>query len=427
MVKTLLLPIQMAVGWLSRRPWRILATGIVLALILAGATMVALMQPPMSELAALVRTLAVTSVLSLLLGFLLYRRGLALLPSLSLTLVMAYAWAALLTLVNVLVMARLMFVSDHDLALSIVLLLFAAIIATSYGIFVSSSVTDRLQELAQTARRVAGGDLSARVQLSGRDEVAQAGQAFNRMAEQLQQAAQERHAVEALRRDLIAWTSHDLRTPLTSVRVMVEALYDGVVSEPETVQRYYGAIRADIVALNGLIDDLFELSQLEAGGLQLDRAPHSLSDLISDTLESFQLLAAQKGIHLSGAGGEIDPVMMNPQKIGRVLSNLIGNALQYTPEGGAIDVRAWREDDGVTVTVEDSGPGFATGDLPRVFEQFYRGEEARSRKATGGAGMGMAIAQAIVSGHGGAIWAENREAGGARVRFHIPDSAATAE
>ncbi|HZD10029.1 MAG TPA: HAMP domain-containing sensor histidine kinase [Candidatus Binatia bacterium] len=418
-------PFRRYLEWLGRRPWRILAVGGALALSAAALVMAILMQPPIAELAALVRTLAITSILSLFLGFLLYRRGLARLPSLTLTLVIAYGWAALLTLVNVLVMAGLMFVSEHDLALSIVLLLFAAIIATSYGMFVAASVTDNLRELARTAQEVAEGNLRARVQVVGRDEVAQASHAFNAMAEQLQSAAQERRAVEELRRDLIAWTSHDLRTPLTSIRAMVEALHDGVVSDEESLKRYYRTIRADVLSLNALIDDLFELAQLEAGGLKLEVAPHSISDLISDALESFQALAEKRNVSLEGSvEGDIDPIVMNPPKIGRVISNLISNAIQYTPRGGIVRVGAWRDDAGVCVTVEDSGPGFAQEDLARVFEQFYRGEEARSRK-TGGAGLGLAIAQAVIDGHGGKIWAENRPDGGACVGFLLPDKVAS--
>ena len=421
MRETLTTPVYRYLDWLVRTPWRILIVGVMLALVLAALVMIALMQPPLAELAALVRTLAITSVLSLVLGFILYRRGLARLPSLALTLVLAYSWAALLTLVNVLVMAGLMFVNEHDLALSIVLLLFAAIIATSYGIFVSASVTDNLRELARTSQEVAAGDLGARATVSGRDEVAQAAQAFNEMAAQLQQAARERREVEALRRDLIAWTSHDLRTPLTSIRAMVEALYDGVVADEETIKRYYRTIRADVLSLNTLIDDLFELAQLEAGGLKLEVALHSLSDLISDALERFQAVAQKRNVTLQGTVSPgIDPVVMNAPKIERVISNLISNALNYTPPGGDVYVRAWREIDGVYVSVEDSGPGFAADDLPRIFEQFYRGEEARSR-STGGAGLGLAIANAVVEGHQGAIWAENRSSGGARVTFSLPE------
>lgn len=408
------------IDWFHTAPWRLLIIGVVLALTVAVAVMFWLMEPPLSELAALVRTLSVTSVLSLALGFVLYRRGLTRLPSLGLTLALAYGWVALVILINVLVMAGLMFVSEHDLALSLVLMLFAAIIAMTYGVFVASSVADGLRELAQTARAVAQGELDARVRVTGRDEVAQAAIAFNEMAEQLETAASQRAQVDKMRQDLIAWTSHDLRTPLTSIRAMVEALHDGVVSDEETVRRYYSTIRSEVVALNRLIDDLFELAQLEAGGRPLERADHSLSDLISDALESFQALAQKRQVRLDGdVAGSIDPVFVNAPRISRLLNNLIINAIQFTPAGGSVRVRARPSGEGVTITVEDSGPGFPEADLPRVFEQFYRGEEARSR-ATGGAGLGLAIARAIAEAHEGHMRAENRRDGGARLTVYLP-------
>ena len=203
---------------------------------------------------------------------------------------------------------------------------------------------------------------------------------------------------------------------------MIEALHDGVVDDPETVQRYYRTIRSDIISLNSLIDDLFELAQLDAGGLKMDMAFHSLSDIVSDTLESFQLIAQKRNINLQGEVGDgLDPVWLNAPKIGRVLTNLLSNAMRYTSENSDVLVKAWREGENVTVTVQDSGPGFDEKDLPRVFEQFYRGEEARSR-ATGGAGLGLAIARGVIDAHDGRIWAENASEGGALVGFMLPVS-----
>ncbi len=407
-------------NWFSRAPWRILAVGILLALTVAVLLMKALMQAPFNEIAALAATLTVTSLLSMGLGYWLHRRGWTRSPSLMLTLAMTYGWAALLTLFNVWVMAQQMFVSDHDLVLSGVLLLFAAIIATTFGVFAAASLTDGLRQLARSAQNIAEGDLTARVAVSGRDEVAQVGKAFNEMAAQLQQAAAQRAELETLRRDLIAWTSHDLRTPLTSIRAMVEALHDGMVNDPETVQRYYGTIRADVIALNSLIDDLFEMAQLDAGGLALEKSLYAFVDLISDILGGFRVLAEQRGIDLQAEmGADVGQVQLNAPKIGRVLANLLSNALRYTPEGGQVRVTAVRVPQGVQVTVQDSGPGFHPEDVPRIFEQFYRGEQARSR-STGGAGLGLAIARGVVEAHDGRIWAENVAEGGARVSFILP-------
>ncbi len=407
-------------SWFGRAPWRILASGVALAIFVATVLFYGLMSPPLADLARLVITLAVTCILTVGLGYLLYRRGWARSSSLMLTLMAAYLWAALVTLFTVWLMQRQMFFSEHDLILSGVLLLFAAIIATTYGLFVAASVTDGLRQMAAAADTLAAGDLSARVPIAGRDEVARLSESFNEMADRLQATADRQRELETLRRNLIAWTSHDLRTPLTSIRARVEALHDGMITDPENTQRYYGAILGDVVALNQLIDDLFELAQLDAGGLTLELAPASVADLVSDCLESFQARAEQGGVSLVGdVDPAVDPVLLNTGKIGRVLNNLVENALRHTPPGGRVSIAATPTHESVIITVEDTGPGFAAAELPYVFEQFYRGEQARSR-AMGSAGLGLAIARGIVQAHGGRIWAENREGGGARVRFLLP-------
>ena len=408
-------------AWLSRASWRILLLGAGLALLVAVLLMQALMQAPLADVAQLVTTLTATSLISLGVGYVLFRYAARRSPSFSLTLVLTYGWAGVVTLFNVWIMSERMFASQHDLILSGVLLLFAAIVATSFGVFVAANLNTGLRELADSAQQIATGNLDTRAVVYGHDEVAQVATAFNEMAAQLQQAAREREELETLRRDLIAWTSHDLRTPITSIRAMIEALHDGVVDDAATVQRYYRTMRADIIALNSLIDDLFELAQLEAGGLRMELATHSLPDLISDTLEVFHPLAAQRQVELVGeVADDVNMVRLNAAKINRVLANLLSNALRHTPDGGQIWVTAVRTPEGVVVSVQDSGSGFNEADLPRVFEQFYRGEQARTR-AAGGAGLGLAIAQAIVAAHHGRIWAENAPGGGARVCFVLPD------
>lgn len=412
-------PLPQETAWITRASWRILIIGVVFALSVSAMLMVIWMQAPFAEVTELVYTLASTSLLSLGASYFVYRRGWARFSSLNLTLVMTYVLATLVTLINVWVMSQRMFVSEHDLLLSAVLLLFAGIIATTFGIFVASTVTDELRQLAATAQTLAEGNLGARVQVQGRDEVARLAQSFNVMAAQLQATERKREELDQMRRNFIAWTSHDLRTPLTSIRAMVEALHDGVVDDPATARRYYATMRHDVIGLNNLINDLFELSQLDAGR-QMETAPYSLHDLISDALESFHALAEQRHIQLEGeVGTDIDPVVMNAPKIGRVVNNLISNALRYTPAGGRVFVRAVRTAVSVQVTVQDNGPGFREKDLPHLFEQFYRGEEARSRQ-TGGAGLGLAIARGIITAHSGRIWAENLPTGGALVGFELP-------
>jgi signal transduction histidine kinase len=406
--------------WLQISPWKVLAVGALLALSLVTVAIIVLLQPPFDELVTLVGALAITSVLSLAAGYILYRNGWAHFPSISLTLVLTYAWAAILTLFNVWVLASFMFVDAHDFTLASILLVFAAIIATTYGISVSSVITDNLRQLAFATNRLARGDLDARAEVYGRDEVSQVAEAFNDMAEQLQESERKREEIENLRRDLIAWTSHDLRTPLTSIRVMVEALNDGLVTDEETRNRYHKTIHAEIVFLNKLIDDLFELAQLDADKVSFEMAPDSLSDLISDTLNTFGPLAKKKQVTLTAdVSSNLDPVVMNSSRIGRVLTNIVDNAIQHSLPGGAIQLSAIRNGGEVKVTVSDEGTGFSSEELPRVFEKFYRGESARSR-ATGGAGLGLAIAAGIVEAHDGRIWARNREEGGASISFTLP-------
>ena len=409
-------------AWFGRTPWRILAVGMALALTAATALFYALMAPGPADLVQLVATLAAAGALAVALGYLFYRRGWARSSSLMVTLVMTYLWAALVTLLPVWLLQRQMFFSEHDLLLSGVLLLFAAIVATTYGLFIAASVAEGLRQTAAAADRLAAGDPAARVPIAGRDEVARLGQSFNVMADQLQAAADRRREAEALRRNLIAWTSHDLRTPLTAIRVRVEALHDGLVDDPEEVQRYLSAMRSDVVALNGLLDDLFELAQLDAGGPTPARTPQAPADLVAEAVERFRPLAEQRGIALRGEAGTDVAVAAQAGKIERVLGNLVANALRHTPPGGHVAVLAQDAADGVRFSVEDSGPGFSAADLAYAFEQFYRGEEARSR-ATGGAGLGLAIARGIVQAHGGRIWAENRDEGGARVSFVLPRAA----
>lgn len=401
-------------------PWRLFILGIGFALLVASVLMRILMQAPFSEITTLISTLSITSVFSLFLGYFLVRRGWARFPSINGTLILTYCWSAIVVLVNVWVMLSQMYFSEHDFALSGVLLLFAAIISTTFGIFVSANIRDGLDQLEKAAVQISEGNLEERVRIQGKDEVARLGMVFNNMAVQLQAAEKEREELDKMRRDLVAWTSHDLRTPLTSIRAMIEALHDGVVDDAETTQRYYKTIRSDIISLNTLLDDLFELAQLDAGGLSMEKSNHSLRDIVSDSLESFRALASQRKIELSGdVSPELESVPLNAPKIVRVISNLMSNAIRYTPDGGKVSVRGWCTETHAIVTVQDSGNGFKPEDLARVFEQFYRGEEARSR-STGGAGLGLAIARGIVSRHDGDIWAENVPGSGALVGFSLP-------
>jgi len=398
-----------------------LAGGILLIVAISLGMFNLLMSPPAGELGLMALFLGITAFVSTLAGFAAYRFGwINSSPALRWTLLGGYALSSLLTFFNVWFSAQLMFASEHDLLLAIVLLVFAGGIAMILGYFLSSTVTERIHRLKDAAEKLSRGDLQTRVPVQGRDEVSALAATFNRMAEQLQAADRKQRELESLRRDLIAWASHDLQTPLTSMRAILEALSDGIVEDPETVKRYLITAQRDVRSLSALIDDLFQMAQLDAGGFPLHRAGASLNDLVSDTLESFAELAKQRDITLEGhAESDVDPVFMDTQAIGRVLNNLISNALRHTPPGGRVSVWVRRTDSGVDVTVSDTGEGIHAEDIPHIFKRFYRGEKSRSRE-TGGAGLGLAIARGIVRAHGGDIRVESQVGKGTQFSFHIP-------
>lgn len=398
-----------------------LVVGILLIIAVSLAFFKLLMSPPSNELGLMALFLGITAFVSALVGYAAYRFGwINISPTLRWTLLGGYVLASILTFFNVWFSAQLMFASQHDLLLAIVLLVFAGGIAMILGYFLSSTVTERINLLKRAAQELAQGALQTRVPVNGRDEVSSLASAFNQMAEKLQAADQKQRELESLRRDLITWASHDLQTPLTSMRAVLEALSDGVVDEPEMVKRYLATAQRDVMSLSALIDDLFQMSQLDAGGFPPHRTDASLSDLVSDTLESFSQLARRQEVTLEGeVESDVDPVFMDTQAIGRVFNNLISNALRHTPAQGRVSVWVRRTGSGVEVTVSDTGEGIRAQDIPHIFERFYRGEKSRNR-GTGGAGLGLAIARGILHAHGGDIRVESEPGKGTQFTFHLP-------
>ncbi|HEY0276639.1 MAG TPA: HAMP domain-containing sensor histidine kinase [Solirubrobacterales bacterium] len=224
-----------------------------------------------------------------------------------------------------------------------------------------------------------------------------------------------RRQVEEARRGLVAAASHDLRTPLASLRLLVEAVDDGVAGEDR--DRYLSEIRTHVAVLSDLIDDLFELSRIEAGDISWTMRRVELGDLIGDTVAAFRTSAEERGVHLA-ADLPDDKVVAeaDAEKVQRVLYNLIQNAIRHTPADGSVTVRAKGGPSGVEVEVADSGEGIPAGQNERVFDAFYRGDSARDGD---GAGLGLAISRAIVEAHGGRIWLEDADPG-TRVRFTLP-------
>jgi signal transduction histidine kinase len=385
---------------------------------------VLVLRPPLGDMLYLALLLGLTSVASAAIGYISHRLDWwQRLGSLRVALSIGYVLAAGLTLLNVWITAKLMFINQHDFALAVMLLVFAGAISVAFGYFLSGSITQALSDLAAGAEQVGEGDFSARVDVKGEDEVARLSETFNMMAVRLEQAAEEAEALDEARRNLVAWASHDLRTPLASLRAMIDALADGVVEDERTTRRYLAQSQGEIRRMSRLIDDLFELAQLDTGQYPLECVSASLSDLVSDTLAAFAARSKARQITLRGSvAPNIDPVRMAPDKISRVLYNLLENAIRHTPQGGAIALEVTRQDSQVLVAIQDSGEGIPPQDIGHVFDHFYRGEKSRTRGGygEGGAGLGLAIARGLVEAHGGRIWAESEPGQGTLMRFTLP-------
>jgi len=320
--------------------------------------------------------------------------------------------------------AQLMFISAHDLALLALLLLFSFGISIGLAYLLTLPLKVALGSLLDAVQLVARGRLDARVEVDGRDEMRQLADAFNGMAQELQASSARERDLERARRQLVAAVSHDLRNPLASMRAMVESINDGVVADEASVSRYLHQLQYEVEYLSQLIDDLFELSQIDAGLLETNLGWASLEDLISDTLESVSAQAALRRLVVEGeVEASLPPVLMDTTRVQRVLSNLLQNALRHTPSDGTIRIEAHDVGKEIRVTVADTGEGIPAEEIPHVFEQFYRGDRARSRN-DGGSGLGLSIAERIVAAHGGRIWAESELGRGARFTFTLPKGVA---
>ena len=329
--------------------------------------------------------------------------------------------SSLLLLGMVLGGARAMFISGHDLSVLLTMLLFAGLLAVGFSLYGAGPLARRIEELRRGTARLAAGDLDTEVPADGHDELAMLAGDFNRMARELREAAAREREMDKARRDLVAAVSHDLRTPIASARALIEAVADGVTGDAEMEARYLASARGEIEKLGRLVDDLFELSRIDAGMLRLELEEASLRDLISDTLSSFKPRAEDKGVSIIGEVSDgVDPVLASPPRLQRVLDNLLGNALRHTPPGGEIHLRVEPGDGVARVEVSDTGEGIAREDLPYVFDRSFRGE--RSRASGGddsGAGLGLAIARGLIEAHGGEIGVESHPGHGSRFRFTL--------
>jgi signal transduction histidine kinase len=286
----------------------------------------------------------------------------------------------------------------------------AGAVAMAMVWFLSRGMTSPLREMAAAASEMAKGNYGRRVSSSSRDEVGELARAFNRMAADLAET-------DRVRRDLVANVSHELRTPITALQVVLENLVDGVTApDPATFQ----TMLSQVERLGRLVKQLLDLSRLESGAVPLERTEFRVEPLLEHAVREQQLNAP--GIAVSVTVDSPDLTADgDPERVHQVVANLLENAVRHTPRGGAVEVRAERRPDGVTIEVLDEGPGIAEADEARVFERFYRADSARA-STDGGAGLGLAIAQWIVDLHGGEIHPERRDPHGCRMVVTLPNN-----
>ncbi len=320
-----------------------------------------------------------------------------------------------------LAVALAMFLSHHDLGVVITVTCMAAVVSLVTAAVLGRQVVAGSRALAVAARTVGSdGGFAAPTGPLG-SELAALSAELSATSARLAESREREQALESSRRELIAWISHDLRTPLAGLRAMAEALEDGVAQDPA---RYHGQILTEVDRLTGMVDDLFELSRIQAGALTLSLSRVSVYDLVGDAIAGAYPLARERGVHLSGEQVEPAPVEVDGREITRVLGNLLINAIRSTPADGVVAVGARREAGEVVLSVTDGCGGIPEHDLPRVFETGWRGAAARTpraaRAAAGsavqhhgdtGAGLGLAIVRGIVEAHAGRASVRNVNGG----------------
>lgn len=343
---------------------------------------------------------AVTLAIGLVLAALL-----RLLPTLRMQLAGLAFVAVLLPLGAVLLSGWVMFDSAHDLKILAVTAA-SALTAVVAALVLARSIVGSIDRVRDASVDLARGDLTARAPEGGPAELTQLATSFNEMGDNLRRLFD-------TRRELVAWASHDLRTPLANMQAMLEALEDDL-GKPE---EYVPVLREQVQVLTVLVEDLFELARIDAGALTLELQRLPVAPVVSSSLRSIEAEARSRQVHLAAEVDDDLTARFAPVELERVLMNLLTNALRHTPLDGAVAVRVESQQDEVWVAVEDTGDGLDAEARERMFERFWRGDGSRSSR---GAGLGLAIARGLVEAHGGRIWAENREGGGARICFTLP-------
>ena len=333
---------------------------------------------------------------------------LRLLPTVKLQLAGLALLAVALPLAAVILSGLVMFQAHDDIKILVVAAASAST-ALVAAFLMGAAVSRRIRALESAAQVLSSGELRARAPTDAPRELAHVGEAFNAMAGNIEELFE-------ARRQLVAWASHDLRTPLASIQAMLEAVQDGLAS----IDEYLPALQQQTHTLAALIDDLFELARIDADALTMELRETKLPLLVSSCVRGLEAEARAREVHLESQLDETLPdVRCAPEYVQRVLLNLLTNALRHTPSDGSVFVKAREGADELELSVEDTGSGLSLEAQRRVFERFWRDDASRNR-ATGGAGLGLAIARGFIEVQGGRIWAENRPEGGARFAFTLP-------
>jgi signal transduction histidine kinase len=353
-------------------------------------------------------TFALIVSLGTLAAGLLLALGLRRLPTVRLQLAGLALLAVGLPLAAVILGGLIMF-HMHDDVKTLAVAAASASTALAAALLVGARIAGRIRELESAAKELASGELRARAPTTAPRELAHLGGAFNTMAGNIE-------ALFDARRQLVAWASHDLRTPVAAIQAMLDATEDGLASGDE----YLPVLREQTRTLATLIDDLFELARIDAGALTLELREAQLPQLVSRCVRGLEAEARARHVRLvSQLDRPMPDVRCAPEHVQRVLLNLVTNALRHTPSDGSVLVRARRRERELEVSVEDTGAGLSDEAQQRMFERFWRADPSRTR-ASGGAGLGLAIARGFIEAQGGRIWAENRPEGGARFAFTLP-------
>jgi signal transduction histidine kinase len=368
-----------------------------------------------ARLVALLGPIALATLLTSLLA-----RRLATRLGLAYTLIAIAVIASLVTVVDLLVLSHFMLISPGNPAELVWVAAYSVTAGVAAALIVGRSNTRAVARLAATARSLGENRLDARAgDLRAAPELRLLGETLDVAAARLQAGIEAERAIEAQRRDLMTSLSHDLRTPIANLRAMVEAIDDGIVRDPETVARYTAEMRRSVMALVTMVDDLFELAQLDAAEFARDARSTSLAEVVEGALDLCRPEAAEKRIRVEVDLGGAGTSLCSP-KLARVVHSLLDNAVRYTPEGGWVTLRADTGAEGISLSVQDSGPGIAADELPRVFEAFWRADPARSSR---GSGLGLTLAKRIVEALGGRIEASSGPDRGSRFDVSVPTRA----